>query len=484
MEHSEQIDREPAVAGAFYPAEPQVLKALLKEAFDHAKKKSVKDPVIAIVSPHAGYVYSAKVAASAFNQIDTAKHYEHIFVIGSSHHAYFDGASIYTAGDFIMPLGHIKTDPLGRELVKQNPVFNDKTTPHGREHSIEVQLPFLQYLLKDKFTIIPILLGTQSPEVCRKIAQALKPYFNEHNLFVISTDFSHYPDYETAKTVDSAMAEAVVSNSPEKLLAAVRNVEKQHTEDLLTGMCGWPSVLTLMYMSAETAGITVEKIDYQNSGDVAYGDKSRVVGYTALAFEKAKQSATKEIFSLTDQEKQTLLVLARKTIDEYIRNGHVLSVDSKGMTSNLKENCGAFVSLHLHEVLKGCIGTFRTNQPLYENIRDMAIEASTNDSRFDPVTLQEIKSLEIEISVLTPMHKIASINEISIGKHGIYIRKNGKGGTFLPQVAPAQKWTLEEYLGHCSRDKARLGWDGWKNAEIFTYEAIVFSEKDFPQLKH
>jgi AmmeMemoRadiSam system protein B/AmmeMemoRadiSam system protein A len=484
VEPSKPIDREPAVAGTFYPADSLSLRASLKDAFAKAEPKKVSGNVVAIVSPHAGYVFSSKVAASAFDQIDTTKHYDHIFVIGSSHHTQFDGASIYTAGDFITPLGHVKTDPLGKELVKNNSVFTDNTAPHREEHSIEVQLPFLQYLLKDKFRIVPILLGTQSPKVCKKIGDALKPYFNEHNLFVVSTDFTHYPDYETAKSVDAFMADAVISNSPDKLIDAVNDVETRHTPNLLTGMCGWPSVLSLMYITSTVPGVTIKKVDYQNSGDVSYGDKSRVVGYVALAVEMPKQASTEQGFTLTDNEKQTLLVLARKTINEFIRNKQRPSVDPKDITETLKRPCGAFVTLQAQGELRGCIGTFRAEKELYQTIQDMAISSATNDYRFNPVTAKEINGLEIEISVLTPMRKISSIDEIVIGKHGIYVKKDNKAGTLLPQVATERGWTKEEFLGYCSRDKAGLGWNGWKDAEIYVYEALVFSEKDFPQLKH
>ena len=108
----------------------------------------------------------------------------------------------------------------------------------------------------------------------------------------------------------------------------------------------------------------------------------------------------------------------------------------------------------------------------------MAVAASTEDSRFEPVKAAEISSLEIEISVLSPLKKINSPNEIMIGKHGIYVKKGYHSGTFLPQVATEAGWNREEFLGHCSRDKAGIGWDGWKGAELFTYEACVFSENE------
>lgn len=473
---TQKTDRNPAVAGSFYPADSTTLSRQVSNAFEQAVKKQSNLDVLAIVSPHAGYMFSAKVAASAFNQIDTTRKYDHIFVIGSSHRVHFEGASIFTSGDFITPLGHIPTDKLGKELVAQNPVFNDKTSPHIDEHSLEVQLPFLQYLLHRKFSIVPILLGTQSPDICKKISIALKPYFNKRNLFIISTDFSHYPDYNQAKEVDAYMADAVKSNNPQKLIDAVADIENRNAPNLLTGMCGWTSVLTLMYMSSETPGITIRKVDYQNSGDIERGDRSKVVGYVALSFEKPVTPVSEEVFSLNMEEKKTLLKIARETIDAYIRTKATPTVDPITLTPNLKEHAGAFVTLHINGELRGCIGTFKADRSLYKIIQEMAISAAVNDTRFESVSVQEIDKLKIEISVLTPMRKIESIEEIVLGKHGIYIRKGGYSGTLLPQVAVDQNWTREQFLGYCSRDKAGIGWNGWKDAELFIYEALIFQE--------
>jgi len=137
---------------------------------------------------------------------------------------------------------------------------------------------------------------------------------------------------------------------------------------------------------------------------------------------------------------------------------------------------GAFVSLKKKGKLRGCIGTFKPDAPLYNLIQTMTIASATEDTRFLPVQANELKDIDIEISVLTPMKRINDVSKIVLGKHGIYIKKDGRSGTFLPQVATETGWTLEEFLGHCARDKAGIGWDGWKNAEVYTYEAIVFKE--------
>lgn len=140
----------------------------------------------------------------------------------------------------------------------------------------------------------------------------------------------------------------------------------------------------------------------------------------------------------------------------------------------LLTKCGAFVSLHKKGRLRGCIGHFGEDMPLYQVVEHMAKAAAFEDPRFYGVTMEELDDIDIEISVLTPMKRIQNIDEFELGKQGIFIRKGYHTGTFLPQVADEVSWTKEEFLGHCSQDKAGIGWDGWKTAELYTYEAIVF----------
>ena len=169
--------------------------------------------------------------------------------------------------------------------------------------------------------------------------------------------------------------------------------------------------------------------------------------------------------------------LARRTIENYLGKHDKFSLHEAELSPNLLANAGAFVTLHKAGRLRGCIGSFSTNDPLYKTIQSMAISAATRDYRFEPVSKEEVNKLHIEISVLTPMQRISSIDEIELGRHGIYIKKGLNAGTFLPQVATDTGWTLDEFLGHCARDKAHIGWNGWQDAEIYTYEALVFEEE-------
>ena len=264
----ERIDRQPAVAGSFYPAKQEELNATLKQLFANAVPSKDIQNIVAVISPHAGYVFSGEVAASSYNQIDPAKEYENIFILGSSHYVAFEGASIYSQGNFITPLGTVKVNTkLADLLIKNNGFFSNRTDAHAREHSVEVQLPFLQYRLKKDFKIVPIVLGTQSPETCRRIAEALRPYLNTKNLFVISTDFSHYPSYADAKEVDKATADAILTKSPQNLLRSMASYERKGISNLATCLCGWTSVLTLLYMTEGNANTEFTHIQYKNSGD-------------------------------------------------------------------------------------------------------------------------------------------------------------------------------------------------------------------------
>lgn len=473
------VDRKPAVAGQFYSDDPIRLKADLSNLFAAALPKQTAE-VLAIISPHAGYVFSGEVAASSFNQIDPEKRYENIFILASSHRMSFEGASIYNKGDYITPLGKVKVNlDLANKLLKEYSVFNSKSEAHIHEHSLEVQLPFLQYKLKNEFRIIPIIVGTQSPAISKKIAEALKPYLNEKNLFVISSDFSHYPSYEDACVVDKATADAIVNNSPEALLNVMRDNDKKGIDNLATSICGWTSVISLLYMTESRNDIKYTEIQYQNSGDAAiYGDKDRVVGYYSIVLEKIQSENTEDGFSLDESEKKTLLEIARQTVEEYITYNKIPDIDKKTVSAKLQQPYGAFVTLKKDGQLRGCIGRFEATGPLCELVQQLAISSSTQDSRFPPVSEDEIDDLEIEISVLTPLQKISSIDEFELGKHGIYMRKGYSSGTFLPQVAHETGWTTEEFLGHCARDKARIGWDGWKTAELYIYEAYIFSEAE------
>lgn len=470
-------NRKAYAAGRFYSDNPDTLKVELQQLFAKAEPRKERVSPLAIVVPHAGYMYSGEVAASGFNQIDPNHQFERIFIIGSSHTTAFQGVSVYTEGDYETPLGIVKVDTdFAKKMINENKFIRSYAEPHLYEHSLEVQLPFLQYYLKNDFRIVPIILGPSTGDTPQKLATALKPYLNGKNLFVISTDFSHYPSYKNACMVDLATAEAIQTNSPAKLLATLERNKSADIPGLATSLCGWSSVLTLLYMTEKMHHVTVDLIQYKNSGDSPFGEKDRVVGYYSIAFNVADSSDKVGDFILFDEDKNYLLKLARNTISDYIRKGITTEPEPDELSLALKTPCGAFVTLNKDGKLRGCIGRFDPEQPLWKVVQSMAIAAATQDYRFDPVMSGEVDDIEIEISVLTPLKRIKSADEFVLGKQGIYIKKGNQTGTFLPQVADTTGWNKVEFLSHCAQDKAGIGWNGWKSAELYTYEALVFKE--------
>lgn len=475
----QSIIREPVVAGTFYPSNPAELKSQLASFFDAAENKKVSENAVAIIVPHAGYVFSGQVAASAYAQIDPDKQFSRIFVIGTSHHTVMNGASIYNKGNYRTPLGIVEVDlDLANQLIDNNRIFKFNEAAHNREHSIEVQLPFLQYRLKKPFKIVPIIISTQTASTCQKIAQILQPYFTGENLFVISSDFSHYPGYADAVKTDNLTANAIKTNSPEIFAATINENADKNIPGLATSCCGWSSVLTLLCMTSETPGVDIQHVKYVNSGDTSYGDKQKVVGYNSFVITLNDVKSGAVNFSLSPADKKELLQLARETIDCELNKKELPQLSENKISKAIKSPCGAFVTLTKNDKLRGCIGRFISNEPLYKVVQEMALASAFQDTRFSPVRMNELKDIDVEISVLTPLKRISSPDEFELGKQGIYMIKGRNSGTFLPQVAEDTGWSKEEFLGHCAQDKAGIGWNGWKDADLYTYEALVFSEKE------
>jgi len=471
--------RPEAVAGAFYPASKNSLLKAMTDYFKAFADSTSAEEVAAVIVPHAGYVFSGEVAASAFARISPEQQYERIFLIGPSHHVYMDGASVNTGFDYYAtPLGDVPVDTFFcRQLIRDHSVFSCNPEAHDKEHCLEVQLPFLQYRLKKMAPIVPIIIGTQSFAVIQKVAEALKPYFNAKNLFVISSDFSHYPSYDDAEEVDKLTGEAISQGSLEAFVKALSQNAKKHVPNLATSACGQSAIAALLYMTSGMNDIQIHHIMYRNSGDSSYGDHQQVVGYHAFVFVRKNTATGEASFALTEQEKDTLIQIARRSIQNRLSRSHNPVCDEEALTETLKMRCGAFVTLNEGGRLRGCIGHFGSDQPLYRVVENMAEAAAFEDPRFYPMQSGELGKVEIEISVLSPMKRIHSIDEFTLGKQGIYITKGGRSGTFLPQVAEETNWSKEEFLGHCAHDKAGLSWDGWKDADLYTYEAVVFKER-------
>ena len=454
-------------AGRFYEANPQLLSQEVDSFLNLHASQTTFDQVAALIVPHAGYYFSGNVAASAYATINPERKYKRIFLLGPSHHTWIDGASVNTEADYYAtPLGNVKVDcETARQLIEADRVFSYRPEAHQREHCLEVQLPFLQRHFREVPPIVPVIISTNDYSKLQRMAEVLKPYFTDDNLFVISSDFSHYPSYSNACAVDAKTGKAIESGDVEQFITAMQENAKSNIRNLETSACGAFPIITLMLML--DSQYEVKHLMYQNSGDIDNHDPSRVVGYHSFAILRSEKG-----FSLSEDDKHILKKIAYDSIRDSL-DGKSVSYPSP-LTPQLLEKCGAFVSLHKNGQLRGCIGHFGEDVPLYEIVAVMARAAAFEDPRFHPLRREELSEVDIEISVLTPMRRIKSLDEFKLHRHGIYIRKGRRSGTFLPQVADEVNWTKEEFVAHCSRDKAGLGWDGWRDAELYVYEAIVF----------
>ena len=473
--------RKPAVAGTFYPGSAKEINSMIGPWLHPVADGPVPQ---AVIVPHAGYVFSGEVAASAFNKIPRGHAYKRIFLLGPSHRVGFNAASVQTQYSYAeTPLGRVLVDTaVGKELIRKGDgAFTYRADAHDREHCLEVQLPFLQAIFKEVPPIVPIVIGSQHLEVLEKMAEVLSPYFNEDNLFVISSDFSHYPSYEDARKSDLYMAKAITTGGLEEFLNALHQVDKMGFRGEDTAACGANAIAVLLsILNTKGPGyFSAEHVMYRNSGDSVYGDKDRVVGYNSIVFirkEKVADVPEDHLFSFSPEEKAAMIATARQAISSALR----LPFDGDARPVGiLKESgYGVFVTLHLNGHLRGCIGRFTSEDTLAETIADMAQSAAFHDPRFPSLSRNEVHQIDIEVSVLSPLKKIESIEEFKLGRDGIYIIKGRNHGTFLPQVAEETGWNTEQFLGHCARDKAGIGWDGWKDADLYTYQTEVVKESE------
>lgn len=476
--------RSPAVAGQFYPGDVIKLRRALEHFMEDAVPPGGPKP-IAIVAPHAGYIYSGQIAADAYKQ--AAEHsYDVVVILGTNHTtAPFDGVSVYPRGAFRTPLGEIKIDERVTEaLMAADKTFANRPENHGREHSVEVQVPFIQYLFP-KAQIVPVIVGSPEIGLCTRFGKALAEALEGRDaLIVASSDLSHYPDYEDAREVDLQTLEAIASFEPERVKSAMHRPGLGSREGLSTCACGEGPVIAAMIAAKAMGAAHGRLVSYANSGDSPVGDYDRVVGYGAVVF--ASGDAPKEPYPLMltssdsgfveieQADRRELLSLARKTVQWYLDSGVAPLPRRFGAAARIPQ--GAFVTLKKHGELRGCIGHMAEDMPLCRTVAGMSLMAAFEDQRFNPVTEDEMKDIEVEISALTPFKKIPSADSIEIGRDGVVIRKDGRSAVFLPQVATEQGWDRNELLEHLCR-KAGLASGSWKkNADLYTFQAIVFSE--------
>ena len=480
--------RAPAVAGQFYPADGAQLKQALEAYLADAVAPRTERPV-AIVVPHAGYAYSAQIAADAFRQA-AGHRYDVVVILGANHSAAnFNRIAVYSGAGYRTPFGVAETDrAVADALVREDRDAVFDQAAQAQEHSVEVQVPFVQHLFPG-VKIVPIVVGADDPAVCTRFGRALASVLKGRQpLIVASSDLSHYPSAKDAPAVDRRTLEAIASLNPDFFREAAVSDLSRGVDSLVTTACGAAPIMAAMAAATDLGATRGVVISYANSSFVAVGDAARVVGYGAVVFtagargrdlgglDKASPASASND-PLNGADKQALLTLARETLRRYLTTQTLPLV--RGFSPRAERVQGAFVTLKARGELRGCIGQIIGTAPLSRVVSMMALESALNDPRFDKVRASELDGIEIEISALTPPKAVPDPSAIVVGRDGVILQKGGQSAVFLPQVAPEQGWSRDEMLDNlCLKGGMPAGC--WKTgAKLQTFQADVFSEGQF-----
>lgn len=478
--------REPAIAGRFYPGAPETLRAAVQRHLDEAPPPGPERP-IAIVAPHAGLVFSGRVAAVAWRSA-AARPPDLVVILGTNHTAPgLRGVAASPDPGFRTPLGVVPVDREAVEaLARLDPDVVLDGGPHAREHSVEIQLPFMQLLFPGA-KLLPLVVGSPDPAVCDRLGRALGQLLRGRNALVVaSSDLSHYPAAADAVAIDRRVLEAIASFDPARLRATLAAEEARGIAGLSTCACGDGPILAAMAAARALGATHGAVLAYAHSGDVPSGDPARVVGYGAVAFAAgpgpagpAAQGAPPAGEPALDAaSRAALLAHARETIARRLEGGTL--PDPRRLPPVAALPRGAFVTLKKGGALRGCIGRMAPDTPLGVVVGRMAIEAALHDPRFRPVTPDELPDLEIEISVLTPLRPVDGPEAVVVGRDGVLLSKGGRSAVFLPQVAVEQGWGRDEMLGQLCA-KAGLPQGCWREGASFqTFQAEVFGELHQP----
>lgn len=488
----EEKTRPYLVTGGWYPSSRTDLESMVDRYLARARSVKIDGKILGLIGPHAGLAYSGQCAANAYKQLENLTGIERVIMLGVSHRGGFYGACLSGFDDEATPLGKIPVDKAVIGSLSKEKYFRVDNTVMQHEHSLENHLPFLQRALQNRgFKIVPILFANLEEKDFPAVAGAIKKHVNDRTLVLASTDFTHYGDNfaytpfkkdikENLTKLDLGMIDRIVKLDLKGMAA--------YKEGTGITMCGFIPVRMMLTVLADKnpSGVLV---DYCKSGD-RENDYSLSVSYASILMvgtprpdspKEKKDNPRSTTMELTAQEKKTLLAIARETLEEYISKEATPGNLEKRytLTDNLKIETGVFVTLKIGEHLRGCIGSLVGTSPLYLEVQDNAIKSAVQDPRFNPVQKGELKKIDIEISVMTPLQKIEDYKKIRLGIDGVIIKKGYYQAVFLPQVATETGWALDEFLGHLC-EKAGLPTRAFQSPgmEFLIFQALIFGEKE------
>lgn len=474
--------RPPAVAGQFYPDTPEALKAAVQAFLRDAVPRAAKKP-IALVVPHAGYVFSGQIAADGFKQVE-GESYEVVAILGTNHTTPdFRKISVYNGRGFRTPLGVAEVDrEIAAALLKADADCVTDERVHANEHSIEVELPFIQVLFPGA-RIVPVIVGSPDAALCTRFGEALaKVLKNRRALIVASSDLSHYPSAAAAEGPDREVLAAIAALDGERLRSTIEAAMRRPVANLVTCACGEAPILSAIEAAKRLGAKGGSVVSYAHSGQTALGEQSRVVGYGAVVVtaEKGHAGVQKKgreppySDSFSEPERRALLAFARESMSRAVLTQ--TAPLARGFGENLEQKRAVFVTLKERGELRGCIGQTEPITPLSQAVGAMAIQAAFFDPRFRPVSPRELPEIEIEISVLTRLKPVPRAADIVVGRDGVLLTKGKGSALFLPQVAVEEHWGLAAMLDNLCR-KAGLEDACWREGARFsTFRAISFGE--------
>ena len=471
--------REPAVAGAFYPADSASLCLMVDRFLEAAPSSGDGSPdhsgiIISGIVPHAGYVYSGETAGDFFALLGRERpSVETVVVVSAAHSVPFRGISVSEADCYRTPLGPVPVDrALAARILASHPAAGFDPAYHSGDHTIEVQLPFLQRCLSDSFSIVPILLGQTSRDDLCLLAELLAAERTSGDIIVIaSSDLSHYPPESTADHVDSCTIAAFMNGDPETFLEEVSRLESYGFPGLVTCACGSRAIFVILTYNRLAGPVSPVLLHTATSAD-AGGDPSGVVGYAAAAF-RLESSGHTPPDTLSALEKEWLCGLARAVLEASAAGESIDLPDPP--SDRLLTPAGAFVTYRSDGNLRGCIGTLRATMPLHETVYEMARAAALEDPRFPPISTSELASIALEISVLTPMQLVPSPDSVRVGIDGLYITDGRRAAVLLPQVSLEFGWSRTDFLEQVCV-KAGLPLDAYLDPSValYRFRAEVF----------
>lgn len=456
--------RMPKVAGKFYPDGQAELEDVVRFYLDRQDELSPRRKPRILVVPHAGYQYSAVVAAAAYRQL-AGYHYDGVVVVGFTHKSQFGGVSVDTVEALQTPLGELPVHQEGVAILRTYPgIIHQEEAHESEEHSLEVQLPFIQVAL-DPVRVVPVLMGNWSLESAEQLAEALAGLARAGDyLFVFSTDLSHYHEYSKAEAIDEGTVNAMLHETPQ---AVHRLFQRGELE-----ACGRGPIVTSLLLAGKLGYLKRELLLYANSGDTS-GNPSSVVGYASVGmFERSPVAVAGR---LSPEAGAALVGVARVTLERDIAGSPVTPVWLGGYPE-LSRASGLFVTLKKRGKLRGCIGRIQTDEPLATLLPKVALDAALRDGRFQPVTAQELSELHVEVSILTTPAKLSDPKELVPGRDGVILEHQGHRGVFLPQVWDETGWTRVEFLRELASQKAGLPPDAWERATLYVFQDQIFEE--------